>query len=220
MALDLARYYAEELDIAEQTKTLSPRHKEKWIVANDKFVYLLAQMKLQGNDIETILDQLGTARTPYNYKKIIVNLDGAARGNHDTSIENESGIAFVVYGDDEKVYEYSEYIGTRLETRIGNKDYSAMATSNVAEYYALIRALEYITEHNLIAPEVEFRSDSMCVVNQVNLRNATRASHLLPLRNYALRLLRQIPSYKLVHVRRGMNKEPDKLVNQVLNQNK
>lgn len=217
MALDLVKYYAEQLNTAERNKVLSPKREENWVIAKDGFVQLLVQMKFNGHNIEEILQQVGAnIHNTYAYKKIEVYFDGGARGNHDVNQPNQSAIAFVVYADDTLIHSYSEYIGSELDVTLGNLRYVAPATVNVAEYYALIKALEYLIDNNLMAQETIFKSDSTCVVNQVNLVHATRAAHLLQLRDHAVTLLRHLPAYKLQHIPREQNQMVDTLVNEVI----
>jgi ribonuclease HI len=221
MAMDLLKYYAEQLHVAERSKSLSPKHEERWVTINDKFINLITQMKLnEAKSSEEILEEIGNDILPrFTYKNITVYFDGASRGNHDVTEPNRAGIAFIVYADNREIYQYSEYIGATLHKTIGNFQYTSVATNNVAEYYALIKVLEYLIDNNLSAPEMVFKSDSTCVVNQVNLTNTTRAEHLLTLRNYAILLLKQFPDYSLVHVPRRYNQIVDDLVNKVLDEN-
>lgn len=219
MAVDLLKFYAEELHIAERNKTISPTHLETWTSTNNKFHCIVKQLIRNGDDVNSILKDIENDILTYNYNEILVMFDGAARGNHDINELNKSAIAYIVYADGKEIHRYSEYIGSHLDTMLGNRPYQSVATVNVCEYYGLIKSLEYLVENNIIAPKMIFRSDSECVVNQVNLVHATRSPHLLLLRNYALELLRNLPNYKIEHVKREYNKLTDKMVNVEIDNN-
>ncbi len=104
-------------------------------------------------------------------KKLIINTDGAARGN-----PGPAGIGVVI--KDEKgavVHEVSEYLG---ET-----------TNNQAEYQALIAALE--AAHKIGAQALEIHADSELIVNQVKGLYKVKNEGLRPLFDEVKALLRK-----------------------------
>ncbi|OSS42538.1 Ribonuclease HI [Desulfurella amilsii] len=83
------------------------------------------------------------------YDFVVVNTDGSCIDN-----PGSMGIAFVIQFDDNTVFRYSEYIG--------------FGTNNLAEYQAVLKALEYIQKNNIIANRFIFKSDSQLIVKQIN----------------------------------------------------
>jgi ribonuclease HI len=75
-----------------------------------------------------------------------------------------------------------------------------VATNNVAEYTALIRALEVAAEFE--ATRVEVRADSQLLIRQLEGRYRVKNAGLVPLHRRAQELLRPYPEVDLQHVRR------------------
>jgi ribonuclease HI len=100
---------------------------------------------------------------------------------------------------------------TRLVTiseRIGT------TTNNVAEYRAVIAALEAARDYPSRA--VHVRADSKLVIEQLAGRWKVKHPHLKPLHEQARRLLDAYEEVDLAHVRREQNVEADALVNAAL----
>ena len=119
--------------------------------------------------------------------------DGAARGN-----PGPAGCGAVIC--DEKgavVRELSRYLGH--------------ATNNVAEYEALLMGLEALIE--LKRNKIVVQSDSQLLVRQLNGEYRVKDEKLKVLYQRAAGLLRQFGSYRIVHVRRELNKAADRLAN-------
>jgi ribonuclease HI len=119
--------------------------------------------------------------------------DGAARGNPGPA---GAGV-WLLDADGNCVAEETRYLG---ET-----------TNNVAEYSALVVALERALA--LGATRLEVRSDSELLVRQMT--GAYRVKHpgLKPLFERAQALARRIGDVVYVHVRREANREADRLAN-------
>lgn len=118
-------------------------------------------------------------------------IDGASRGN-----PGKAGIGVVLCDDaGEPVKEISESIG---ET-----------TNNVAEYRALIRALE--EARALGADTVQVYTDSELLARQINGLYAVHSPHLQPLYRRARALLRLFHSASVQHVPRSQNTRADQL---------
>jgi ribonuclease HI len=88
------------------------------------------------------------------------------------------------------------------------------ATNNVAEYRALLEALELARERG--ADEVVLRADSELIVRQMDGSYRVRHPALIPLHEEAARRARAFRSFRLAHVERSRNKEADRLVNRAL----
>ena len=129
-------------------------------------------------------------------KHLVINTDGGARGN-----PGPAGIGLVIKNETgELVYSYGGYIG---ET-----------TNNVAEYSALIKALEESV--NLGGTSLLIQMDSELIVKQMQGVYKIKQPTLQELAAKVLTLLKKFESYTFVHVRREFNKEADALVNQAL----
>jgi ribonuclease HI len=126
-------------------------------------------------------------------RHLIVNCDGAARGN-----PGPAGIGVVIADEDGEVLdEIAEGIG--------------VATNNVAEYRAAIAGLSRAAA--LGADEVLLRSDSRLLVEQLAGRFRVKNPTLLRLHQEARALARGFRSVRYEHVPRERNKEADLLAN-------
>ncbi len=85
------------------------------------------------------------------------------------------------------------------------------ATNNVAEYAALLAALEHTLASG--AREVEVRSDSELLVRQMNGEYRVKQPHLQRLWLAAQQLVRSFTRVAIQHVPRAANAEADRLAN-------
>jgi ribonuclease HI len=90
--------------------------------------------------------------------KATIWIDGAARGNPGPAAIG----VFITDGDGKELETASETIG--------------IATNNEAEYRALVRGLELAAKHH--ATEIEVRTDSELLAQQINREYKVRASSL------------------------------------------
>lgn len=123
----------------------------------------------------------------------LLMVDGAARGN-----PGVAGCGAAIY--DERgvvVKELSRYLGR--------------ATNNVAEYEGLLMGLEALL--GLRRKNILVQSDSQLLVRQLNGEYRVKDEKLKVLFERAVSLLRQFDSYRILHVRREMNKLADRLAN-------
>lgn len=127
-----------------------------------------------------------------------VRTDGASRGNPGPSAIGVS----VLDASGNEIATASESIG--------------IATNNVAEYRALIRAVEMMVE--LRAQEVEFLLDSELIVKQMNGDYRVRNPKMQKLHAEATRGLGRISKATFRHVPREENQRADALANQALDQ--
>jgi ribonuclease HI len=129
-------------------------------------------------------------------EKLIVNVDGGARGN-----PGPAAIGAVVQAADGTVLEErGERIGT--------------ATNNVAEYRALLLGIERAGA--LGASEVELVGDSELIVRQVKGEYKVKDATLRQLHSEVTRALRPFARWSIRHVRRAENAAADRLVNAAL----
>jgi probable phosphoglycerate mutase len=123
----------------------------------------------------------------------IANVDGASRGN-----PGPASYAVILRGPDGKtLFEIGKYLGR--------------ATNNVAEYYALITALDYAATARI--DRLLVRSDSELLVRQMQGRYKVKSPDLRPLFERAHKLSRGFAHFAIEHVRRELNSEADELAN-------
>ncbi len=128
--------------------------------------------------------------------KVVVNVDGGARGN-----PGPAAIAAVVQDADGGVLE-------ERGERIGR------ATNNVAEYKALLLGIEMAGA--LGAKELDLVGDSELIVKQVKGEYKVKDATMRELHGQVKEALRGFDSWSIRHVRREHNAEADRLVNQAL----
>ena len=115
--------------------------------------------------------------------------DGASLGN-----PGPMGIGVVIYRDELRVEELSEYIGT--------------GTNNIAEYIAVIKGLE--AAHEMGAIDVHIKSDSQLIIRQLNGEYRVKDPKLKPLKNRVDALCQGL-KVKFEHIPRDKNEEADAL---------
>lgn len=135
---------------------------------------------------------------PKGDKHLILHVDGASRRN-----PGPSGIGIVIKDARGRILkEIAEYIGH--------------FTNNVAEYTALIRALEEAKVMH--AEEIEVRSDSDLLVSQLKGNYKVKSPDLSPLYLDAIRLLRSFSHWTAHKISRGQNAAADALANRAIEQ--
>jgi ribonuclease HI len=122
------------------------------------------------------------------------SIDGGARGNPGAA---GCGVVLETGGHRE---EHILFLGT--------------ATNNVAEYAALLATLE--RAHALGLVELDVRSDSQLLVEQMNGRYRVKAPHLKPLWLRARTLAAELRRFSIVHVPREANRDADALANRAI----
>jgi ribonuclease HI len=130
--------------------------------------------------------------TPESY--LIAHTDGGARGN-----PGPAGYGVVIHdAKGNKIAALSEYLGKQ--------------TNNVAEYQALIAALEYAAGAE--APKaLKVISDSELLVRQIKGIYKVKEPTLRDLHARARQLISQLHWFDIEHVLRGHNREADELAN-------
>ena len=130
------------------------------------------------------------------HAKLVLHVDGGARGN-----PGPAAIGVVVSDPSgEVVTTFSDAIGE--------------ATNNVAEYRALLRALELAAEHG--AAEIHVINDSELIARQVTGVYKVKHPAMQELHRRAMALLRGFDSWSIETVPRAQNAEADSLVNEAL----
>jgi ribonuclease HI len=124
-----------------------------------------------------------------------IHIDGASRGN-----PGDAAYAVVINVPGRATIEESGVLGKE--------------TNNVAEYTALIKALE--KAHHLGLKRLRIMSDSELLVKQVNGEYRVKNEDLRWLFDEAKKLMGHFASVSLQHVRRDQNKRADDLCNEAL----
>lgn len=125
---------------------------------------------------------------------MIIYTDGGCRGN-----PGPAGIGVVIKNDKgETTIEIAEFIGT--------------ATNNVAEYKALIRALEWCHNTENLG-NIQVYSDSRLLVDQVCGRWKIKDSRMKDLHGRVHALLEGFMAWGITQIPREQNKEADALAN-------
>lgn len=127
----------------------------------------------------------------------IIYTDGGSRGN-----PGPAGAGAVLLDGEKIVCNLSKYLG--------------VTTNNIAEYTALVIALEKAIE--LGFANVEVRMDSELIVRQMTGHYKVKNAGLMPLFMQARNLANRFASFKIEHVRRENNKLADKLANDAMDQ--
>ncbi len=126
-------------------------------------------------------------------ESLIAHVDGAARGN-----PGPAGMGIVISDTEGAIVkEIAEPLGR--------------TTNNVAEYSAMIRALE--EARALGCRRICIYTDSELMARQINGYYAVKAEHLRPLYLRATALLGQFDNATVTHTRRENNVRADKLSN-------
>jgi probable phosphoglycerate mutase len=123
-------------------------------------------------------------------------VDGASRGN-----PGPASYAVIIHRPDGSVvYQLGKYLGR--------------ATNNVAEYFALITALDYCATSNI--SRLRVRSDSELLVRQMQGRYKVKSESLKPLHERAVRQSKGLAYFAIEHIPRELNSEADALANVAL----
>jgi len=132
------------------------------------------------------------------FPEYFIQADGASRGN-----PGEAGIGAVI-------------ADARGRTIKELKYFLGMATNNVAEYRAVILALQKALD--LGAGSVTVYLDSELVVRQLRGEYKVRESHLRLLHREASDILSRFSEYHIHHVPREENRRADQLANEAIDQ--
>jgi len=114
-----------------------------------------------------------------------------------TNNPGRSSSGSVIYNEDNvEIWAESYYVG----------DYE---TNNTAEYYGLIRGLEYAINNNITSLNV--KGDSSLIINQVLGKYKVNSPHLIALHRQVMELVSQFENITFIHILRKFNKRADEL---------
>lgn len=127
---------------------------------------------------------------------LVLRIDGGARGN-----PGPAACAVIVETPEgERLDAFAKILGR--------------ATNNVAEYRALLAALEYAIERG--AKSVRVLSDSELLVRQIQGAYKVRHADLKPLHARAQELIARFERFDIEHLRRAQNRDADRMLNRAL----
>ena len=124
-----------------------------------------------------------------------IYIDGASKGN-----PGHSGVGIVIYRDGQVLKTISSYIGK--------------ATNNIAEYTALIYALEEALL--LKAKSLKINTDSQLLARQINRVYKVKHDGLIGLYERAVHLLSGFEKVLVNHIPREKNSSADKLATEAI----
>jgi ribonuclease HI/ADP-ribose pyrophosphatase YjhB (NUDIX family) len=202
----LAIVYLASLSPTERNIELSSKHnkfvweKLPYLQLNDITNITALALKITENiALEQRPEILKTdAKKSADHSYLIIYGDGGSRGN-----PGPSAAGFVIMDAHESVFfEGGKYLG--------------ITTNNQAEYQAVYLALEKAKE--LGARVVEFRLDSLLVVNQLNGIYKIKNRDLWPIHASIRELAKEFHKVTFTHIRREFNRLADGMVNKVLDE--
>ena len=132
--------------------------------------------------------------TPDN-SAVEIYIDGASRGN-----PGDSGIGIVFNTGEEN--EFKKYIG--------------IGTNNNAEYTALLTALELAIESRF--NKIKVHTDSLLVASQINGDWKVKDPDIKILYERAIKLIENFEEFSIIHIRRELNSDADRLANEAINE--
>lgn len=127
---------------------------------------------------------------------LVAYIDGASRGNPGPA----------AYGVVVETVEGERF--AELQKTLGR------ATNNVAEYQALLAALDYALSHH--HPRLKVISDSELLTRQIAGTYKVKSLDLKPLYEQARLRIARLEAFSIAHVRREQNRDADRLANQAL----
>ncbi len=180
---------AETLDIRETIKKLDISEDDARALLKGLVKKKPAHRDLFG--VETAHKPLSSHRGVYT-----INVDGASRGN-----PGEAGAGAVIRDPEGQIIK-------KL------KKYLGRATNNVAEYNAILIALE--SARDLGLNSIRILADSELMVKQLNGVYRVKSADLLPLYDRAVDLIKGFKDCKIAHVYREDNSTADGLANEAI----
>ncbi len=148
-----------------------------------------------------IATSTAAAQTEVSYETarqdgVIIYSDGGSRGN-----PGPSAAGYVIIdSNDRLLFEGGSYLG--------------ITSNNQAEYHGVRLGLEKAKELGI--KTIEFRLDSLLVVNQLNGLYVIKNRELWPVHERIRSLLQQFDKVTFSHVKREFNQQADKMVNKIL----
>ncbi len=127
--------------------------------------------------------------------EIEIYIDGASKGN-----PGPSGIGVVICRDGQTIRNIASFIGH--------------ATNNVAEYTALLFALQEALK--LKAENIKINTDSQLLHRQINKTYKVKSPNILGLYNQAVHLLSAFKKVSIINIPREENRGADRLATKAI----
>jgi ribonuclease HI len=100
---------------------------------------------------------------------------------------------------------------------VAGEPFSDDSTNNVAEYTALIKALQWLLENNFGRAKIEIKSDSQLIVNQLTGDYKVKSKRIISLYKQVLLLKSKFQDIQIKWIPREKNREADRLTNKAYN---
>lgn len=176
-------------------KTMSSIHQET-LTESTRLLLGISQQNIPAVK-ENVLIGSNVVKETSDVTHVIIYSDGGSRGN-----PGPSASGFVIMNQYEHVlHEGGTYLG--------------ITTNNQAEYHGVRLGLEKALEMNM--KTVDFRVDSMLVVNQLKGIYTIKNRELWPIHERIKELVMHFEKVTFTHVRREFNQLADGMVNKILN---
>lgn len=165
------------------------------LTESTKILLGISQQTIQSVKKEELISKDVVSAT--DTSQVIIYSDGGSRGN-----PGPSASGFIIMDARENViHEGGMYLG--------------ITTNNQAEYHGVRLGLEKALE--IGAKTVDFRLDSLLVVNQLNNIYQIKNRELWPINERVRELLTKFDKVTFTHVKREFNQLADGMVNKILN---
>lgn len=125
--------------------------------------------------------------------------------------KNPGGIAcyaYLIFKDGKEI---------RRDSGLAAEPLTEYASNNVAEYTALVKALEWLDQNGYGSHRVEVKGDSQLVVNQLSGKYRVKNKNIVPLFQRAAVLRKKFAELSISWVPREKNREADKLSERAYN---
>lgn len=132
--------------------------------------------------------------------EVVIYTDGGARGN-----PGPAGAGVVIVENGRIIASFGKYLGDSL-------------TNNVAEYEALILAIQDAKRLELIERHIEFRMDSELIVKQMQGLYKVKDKKMKEQHAKVRELLLEFQHVHFKHIPRVENSEADALVNEAIDE--
>lgn len=123
--------------------------------------------------------------------------DGASRNN-----PGISSCGFIIYDNlGNEIKSGSKYLGDNI-------------TNNQAEYMGLVLGLQLANQCSM--KNIKVHGDSLLVINQMKGKYRVKSENLKFIYDEAKKIIKLFDKIEFIHVKRGENKEADRLANEAL----
>lgn len=162
-----------------------------------KLLLGISEQQVTSVEKDVPIDNPTDTEVPIDTSHVIIYSDGGSRGN-----PGPSASGFVIMDSrQDVVHQGGMYLG--------------ITTNNQAEYHGVRLGLEKALEMG--AKTVDFRMDSLLVVNQLNGIYKIKNRELWPINERILELAGKFDKVSFSHVKREFNQLADGMVNKILN---